>query len=438
MTEEEAKKKSVEDIFKNAFKPTGKVEGDDAKEKSASEIFKDLFMKGKVIGSPSAEEEEALPEEEEEALLEEIEKRLEGRVDEKSVEDIFKNAFKPTGKVEKEETEEKPASDVFKDLFKPISPPMKAGEKKPAPEATPQEKPRVPVVDVIKESHEKGAIDKKTYDQAVQKILRNSIEGGSLVGEFTVVERGGKPEIVLDEGEIEIPPGSKIEVLKKDGEIAIIVKKGSNGGIEGNIGELEGLIDGGNQGVKRRSGEIGKIGGVEQMDWLEEYEEEESGIMGEVKDEVELADLKKEFKLKKREEEKEEELVEEEEKEPGILDRILKRVKKTTEESHSNKLKRLSLENLSRMKEIEDERKAIVGIAYVLKEFLEIKYEISQELTYTELIRELRTREMNNELRNRLITFFKKTALMVYANAPKIDSFSKVYSLAERTIKELS
>ncbi len=132
---------------------------------------------------------------------------------------------------------------------------------------------------------------------------------------------------------------------------------------------------------------------------------------------------------------KEEEVLEE--KGPGFMDKIMRIVKKTTEESKSEKLRRMALDNLKRTAGIKEERKAIVGVAYVLKQFLEVKFGIPHELTYIELAQELRSREMKPELRESLITFFKRTSIMVYANMPKMDNFSRVYNLAEKTINEL-
>lgn len=413
MTEEEGGvgNKSVEDIFKNAFAPTKKeVEKTETKqEESPSEIFKNIFVPGSKIAATES------------TIAKEAEKPK--QEPSSSAADLFKNIFSPT------------------DTLINTPPPTKTDERK---EFQPtEEKTRIPIADIMKEAHEKGKIDKETYDQAIQKIIKSNIEGGTLVGEFKVIQRDGKSEIILDEGEIEIPSGSKVEVIKKGGEISIIVKKTNETGIKGEIEKLEKLAS--DEAKEKVVGgehktEEGKRS--ESLDWLEGYEEDDSGgVTSEFKDEFDLTDLRKEFRLKKKKEgEETTEKTEgaEEETEPGIIDRLLKRIKKTTEESPQDKLKKLALENLSRMKGAEDERKAIVGVAYVLKQFLEIKFEITNELTYSELIRELRNRPMNNELRSRLIAFFKNTSLMVYANGPKADSFQKAYSLAEKTIKELS
>jgi hypothetical protein len=301
----------------------------------------------------------------------------------------------------------------------------------------------VPLADVMKEAKEKGSIDKETYDAAIQKIVKSNIEGNTLVGGFKVVQRGSKSEIVLDEGSIEIPAGSKVEVIKRGGEISIIVKKGEGGvTFEGDVESFDKSTDDGGRGDQNKKTGAAKTNLGHDQSWLEGYEDDGGAVTSELKDELDLTDLRKEFRQKKKKESAEAEEAKaeegEEEAEPSLFDRLFKRIKKTAEENPQEKLKRLTLENLGRVKGVEDERKAIVGVAYVLKEFLEVKYEIPHELTYSDLIREIRARQMNNDTRNKLITFFKNTTLMVYANAPKADSFQKAYSMAERAIKELS
>jgi len=399
--EERGKKKPVEEIFKDAFKPGKKIEKGEAEEIPASEIFKDIFRPGRVgerIGVPEVEKVEVR----EERAKEKVNKMME----EKPISEKFKDIFKPGGVVEKE-----------------------AGER-------PPEKPaEMSVIDIMKDAQERGLIDKDKYDRAIQKMVKRGIKDkGNLIGEIEFIERGDRPEIVLEEGEIEIPRDARVEVVKRDDEISIIVKKGGKeGAIETRMEDLEKLADEVNE---TRVKEVDKkLMELEKMDWMKDYEEE--GVMSEVKEEVELTDLRKEFREEKEEVEVVEEEVEEE-REPGFIDRIMKMVKKTTEESRPEKLRRLALENLNRIKEIKDERKAIVGVAYVLKEFLEVKFEIPHELTYLELIRELRSREINPELKGALITFFKRTSIMIYANMPKMDTFSRAYNLAEKTINELS
>ena len=138
------------------------------------------------------------------------------------------------------------------------------------------------------------------------------------------------------------------------------------------------------------------------------------------------------------EEEEEGEEEEEEEEEGGILDRIRKIISKTTEESRTDKLRRLALENLEVTKAVKEERKAIVAIAYVLKGFLEVVFEVPGELTYIELIQDLKERNLDNKLRKSLIKFFKTVSIMTYADFEETVSYHQACNLAKRTIDELT
>jgi hypothetical protein len=492
-------KKNIDQLFKNALNqkkgPTMANEG-----KPPSEVFKNIFAPKtppKDASPPTAAPTDLgrnmFPPKKPEApvekddLVEEIEKRLQakesggGTAEESSdlfsqapAAETFKNVFpaqdtlnmtpktpakeslkdvfqkgtpqkpnQPAAEATQQATKPAtPTASVFKDVFQqapsaPKKPAAETVQKEPAEDTT-----KVPLSDVMKEAKDKGTIDKETYDAAIQKIVKSNIEGNTLVGGFKVVQRGAKSEIVLDEGAIEIPAGSKVEVIKKGGEISIIVKKGEGSvTFEGDVDSIDKLTDE-SRGDKKTAASKPNLGS--NQSWLEGYEDDASGnAASEIKDELDLTDLRKEFRQKKKKEEAEAEEAKasaegEEEAEISLFDRIFKRIKKTTEENPQEKLKRLSLENLSRVKGVGDERKALVGIAYVLKEFLEVKYEIPHELTYTDLIREIRARQMNNDTRNKLITFFKNTTLMVYANGPKADSFQRAYGMAERAIKELS
>jgi len=245
--------------------------------------------------------------------------------------------------------------------------------------------------------------------------------------------------IVLKEGEIEIPSDSTIHLVKRDGRIAVVVGRGGKGEIEigGERIDLDEIKEGESITIgEEKESDIDKIlKSMEDSQLIKEDEGKE--FIGEIKEDINLLDLKKEFKVEEEEEEEFEEEFEEEE-EVGILDRIKGIIKKTTEESRDEKLRRLALENLEKTRAIKDERKATVGVACVLKEFLEIKFNIPRELTYIELIQELRSMEMDNKLRSALITFFKKTSIMMYANIEGMANYGRAYSLAKRTIEELS
>ncbi|MEA1925403.1 MAG: hypothetical protein U9M95_05985 [Candidatus Altiarchaeota archaeon] len=252
---------------------------------------------------------------------------------------------------------------------------------------------------------------------------------------------GEQAGIVLREGHIEIPSDSNVRLIRKDGKISVVVGKGTGEmGIDGELIDLS----------KLTSGEDITLGGGEESDvedilksiqesglgeggWVDESEGDE--FIGEIRDDINLLDLRKEFMEK---EEEEEEFDDEFEEEEGVLDRIKRFVKKTAVEGREEKLVRLSMENLDKTGGMRDQRKATVAVACVLKEFLQIKFDINRELTYIELIKELREREMDKKLRDSLIRFFKSTSIMMYANIGGVANYNKALNLAKSAVKELS
>jgi len=112
--------------------------------------------------------------------------------------------------------------------------------------------------------------------------------------------------------------------------------------------------------------------------------------------------------------------------------------RKKKKENEKEKLKKLVLDNLKKLTKIHDERKQIVGISYILRQFLEIKFKISHTLTYSKMIEELKLRKIDENLKNQLITFFTKLLEEIY-KGEKIDiSVDCAFKLANQTIQELS
>lgn len=319
--------------------------------------------------------------------------------------------------------------------------------------------------DIIKEAYEKGDIEKGEYEKAMERLLKNEIEGRKIsdevVSEIRIIEKDGKTEIVLEKGEIEIPSGISVEVVKKDDEISIITGNAGKGVVR--LNEINGesreldvnkedtiLI---NEAKDSKSGipeedaayipaELEDIGDhLGTINWME-TERSSKAIVCEVRDEVELVDLRKKFREERKEKDAETEEKKEDEEnrkeKPGLVASILKIIKKAKEESRSEKLRRMSLENLGRIKEIKDEKKSIVGVAYVLKEFLQIKFKINKELTYRELLDEIKGRDIKKDIKDQLLDFFKGISMSLYAGVRDHESFSKAYNLAEKTINELS
>ncbi|MEA3255721.1 MAG: hypothetical protein U9Q22_07810 [Candidatus Altiarchaeota archaeon] len=285
-------------------------------------------------------------------------------------------------------------------------------------------------LDVLKEAYENKAINKGEYDRAVKRIVKTEVEGKKtnreiLIGEFRIVEKNGKMELILEEGDIDVLNSAGI--MKKEGDLPL----------EGDDGGKKSVSEEDDCGVEitedmKRTEDIS-----EEIDW-EEGKTRKDVLMDEVRSEIELIDLGKEFEVKDERVDEEEEIEDEEDEAPGILGGIIKRLGGVMEESKEQKLRRLALANLDKVKGIKNEKKAVIGVAYVLKEFLQVKFGITSELTYRGIIDELKTKDIDRQLRNQLIEFFKEMSIMVYAHIPEKDNFSKYHSLAKKTINELS
>ncbi|RLI92175.1 MAG: hypothetical protein DRO95_02855 [Candidatus Altiarchaeales archaeon] len=301
--------------------------------------------------------------------------------------------------------------------------------------------------DMLKDAYDKGLIDKKRYNDALKRIKSIAANRNEIIADIEFVEKDGKPEVIVESGEIDIPKTSEIEVIKKRDEISIIVRRKGEVKNDEFSREIEKLAEIGAEEVEHKDGGEEKYKDIkerlEEIGEIELGEEGKSFLIGEMRDELRLRDLRREFKDDLMEERKREEEKKKSEEEGrgrifSFINIILKFIRRTTVESKPAKLRRLALENLDRIKEIKDERKAIIGTAYVLKQFLEVRFKITRELTYLELVNDLKNREIDDELKRKLIAFFKRIAIMVYANVPQMDTFSSAYGLAERTIKELT
>ncbi len=321
---------------------------------------------------------------------------------------------KPKGEEENpgEEEKKKTADDLFREFRKDF----KADEK-------------------LMEKEEK---DVGEFDEIKKEVEPSEDESEVKEGDIT----DERPGIVLREGKIEIPSDSNVRLIRKDGKISVVVGKETDdmetGGELIDLSELTsgGSITLGGEKESRVEDILRSIqeSGLGEGRWVDESEGEE--FIGEIKDDINLIDLRKEFM--EEEEEEEEEFVDEFEEEEGILDRIKGFIKKTTVEGREEKLVRLTMENLDKTGAMRDQRKATVAVACVLKEFLQIKFGINRELTYIELIQELRERDMDKKLRDSLIRFFKSTSIMMYANIEGVANYNKALSLAKNTVKELS
>ncbi len=307
------------------------------------------------------------------------------------------------------------------------------------------------IMDVLRDAYNSRVIGKDEYNTAMHKLLKKEIRGDDrmIPTKFEIYKDDGSVKMILEKGEIDIPTISHVRIKKEDGVIRI---RSSGKTEEIPDGKLEREIpdNGGDTDIK---GEIpSKTKDTFDITELENLERElqpvdwsqDSRIRNEtsnIKEDLELIDLRREFQ---EETEAEEELTEEEkeEEEPGvfdgIIDRFLRLTGKLSEESKKDRLRRLSLENLSKIKEIKEERRAIVGVAYVLKQFLEVRFDIPIEVTYHDLIEEIKGKDMDKELKDQLLDFFRKIPVIMYARVPVKENLPKIYSLAEKTINRLS
>lgn len=283
------------------------------------------------------------------------------------------------------------------------------------------------LLNTLKSAHKEGIIDKEKYkklkEQAVQQ--KKQEKGGEpvLIGEVRVIKKDGVPYISFRSGEITMPVSTFYEIIKETDDF-ISILTGKKFGVR-----IEGIS------TPEKNEEKPK----EEKTTVEEKPKSE-----ERKKEVELKEIKKEFDLKPKEkkEEKSKEIKEEikiepekkkevkppeikKPKKPGLLKRILGLAKEETEEQ---KLLRLTMENLSKVRNIQDKRRAIIETVHVLKDFLEVKMKIAEQLTYEEIIEELKKRKLDPKLRQEMIEFFNRINIEEYATGFDNESFENVYN----------
>ncbi len=308
------------------------------------------------------------------------------------------------------------------------------------------------VADILKDAYDNKIIGKEEYDSAVFKLLKREVTGDNdpaSVTEFKIYKNGGHIEMVLEKGEVDIPTNSNIEVRKGDGCISIRNMNSSEPVDEGKVAEIRSEISALSKSLGSAAPEKKDVFDSSELEKIEtEFKymggpQDDTTIRNEtstLKEDLELIDLRREFQEKEDDAAAEPEVKEEEE--PGLLDGILDRVSRLTgrlsTEGKDTKLRRMSLENLGKIKEIKDERRALIGVAYVLKQFLEVRFDIKREVTYHELVDELKTRDIDRELKEQLMDFFKRMPVMMYAHVPLNESMPKAYNIAEKTINKLS
>ena len=150
--------------------------------------------------------------------------------------------------------------------------------------------------------------------------------------------------------------------------------------------------------------------------------------------------MKKEVPVKeKKKEEEKKKKVKGEKKEKTLIGSMTKIFKPKKQESRNAKLERIAKENLEKIKEIADSRKAIIKVAHVLKDFLEIKMEIQFSTTYGELIDILKEKKgIHEDIKKEIIGFFRKVNECEYSRGFVGENFSDFYKSARRIIEEMS
>ncbi|VVB52442.1 Uncharacterised protein [uncultured archaeon] len=264
---------------------------------------------------------------------------------------------------------------------------------------------------------------------------------GNLLGDIKVLEEGGKTGIIIEAKEIEIPTGS-VEIVERGGLLRI---RGPPGGFVSIQVGLEGVVD-----VKKIKDHVESRRSVASSDEGQTVivEDEEEAPRKESHTEIKLLDLRKEFR---------DQLDGETEGGPdsglneaelGLLERVIFKAMNRHGAAPGkagldlDKLKKLSLENLARSSQLRNKRDAINSVAYTLKQFLQIRFGIKDELTYKEMARKLRDFNIKEDLKAPVITCFNRIADATYSDDADVreveENLSGLYDMAKHVITELS
>ena len=104
----------------------------------------------------------------------------------------------------------------------------------------------------------------------------------------------------------------------------------------------------------------------------------------------------------------------------------------------SELLKKMVTENMKKLLQLNDDKKQIIGLSYILRQFIEIKFKIPQTLTYQEIIAEIKSRVIKDDLKIRLIEFFSKLLEEIYKGDELTISVDESFDLANQTIQEFN
>ncbi|MGC9310096.1 MAG: hypothetical protein ACP5E4_00035, partial [Candidatus Aenigmatarchaeota archaeon] len=92
---------------------------------------------------------------------------------------------------------------------------------------------------------------------------------------------------------------------------------------------------------------------------------------------------------------------------------------------------------LNAVSKLSDERRQVVAVSYILRQFLEVKFGISKTLTYSEMVVELGSRDIDMYVKTHLIELFTKLPETIYRGAPLSITSESCFDLARKTLQKL-
>lgn len=286
-------------------------------------------------------------------------------------------------------------------------------------------------------------------DIILAKEKPKSRQNARVIGEVKMVDVDGKAGLILTADKLELPL-DEVEVRE---ELNVLHVSGKNGrkirvGIGSGLDGLS-LAEENNAAAESTPARKEDVKLVLPDSEDREKKPKRSELEDYVKLDAGLVDLRKEFlrEIEGDEGEEFEEGGEVDEEELGTLEKIMLKVlhrgeKDAVSVDLDKELKKLSLQNLAKVGQMDDKRAAIVGVGYVLKEFLQIKFRIPHELTYGELVSEIEDAKMKDDLKRPLTRFFSKLSNASYASDDYArglseDHFPGIYDMAKHVINEL-
>ncbi len=152
---------------------------------------------------------------------------------------------------------------------------------------------------------------------------------------------------------------------------------------------------------------------------------------------LDLIDLKKNFGGQSEDEEPEEDEADEEVAERGLVSRIAGQVRGHVDRAATGGLAETARQDLERAQDLDDDHRAALLIAHVMKQFLEVNMGIQRELTYLEVAAELEKSDIDTAYEDDIREFYQRMHLQEYKGEAAVD-VDEAHDLAERVISDLS